>query len=135
MAISFLVKFIIRGNNMVKLMNIKIWLIIILLSFGFTNVNAVNIGDKVYVVLGNGSSGYVKQAHVTKVGTERSKVDWTNCSDCNRWVENSRFYYNYDSAQKVVDKMDAEDISFGEVAGTLAVLGFIGAIIHSASKK
>ena len=120
---------------MSKFKSNKICLIFILLFLGFTNANAANVGDKVYIVLGNGSSGYVKQAHVSKVGAERSKVDWTNCSDCNRWVKNSRFYYTYDSAQKVVDKMDAEDISFGEVAGSLAVIGLIGAIIHSASKK
>jgi hypothetical protein len=132
---SFLVKFIIRGKNMMKIKNTKAWLIIIFLSFGFTNANAVSLGDKIYVVLGNGSSGYVKQAYVLKVGSERSKVDWTNCSDCNRWVKNERFYYSYDSAQEIVDKMDSEDISFGEVAGTIAVIGIIGAFIHAASKK
>jgi len=119
---------------MLKFKSLKIGLILTLLLLGFTNVNAVSIGDKIYVVLGNGSSGYVKQAHITKVGSESSKVDWTNCSDCARWVDNSRFYYTYDSAQKVVDRMDSEDISVGEVVGTVAVIGFLGALIHEATK-
>ena len=119
---------------MLKFKSLKIGLILTLLLLGFTNANAVSVGDKIYVVLGNGSSGYVKQAHVTKAGSEASKVDWTNCSDCARWVDNSRFYYTYDSAQEVVDKMDAEDISFGEVAGTVAVIGIIGAFIHAMNK-
>jgi len=130
-----LVKFIIQGNNMLKIQNIKRWFTFTLLFLVITSSNAVDIGDKVYVVLGNGSSGYVKQAYVTKVGSQSSKVDWINCSDCNRWVENTRFYYSYDSAQKIVDKMDAEDISFGEVVGTIAVIGLIGAFIHAVSKK
>lgn len=120
---------------MLKSKNIKKWFTFTLLFFMVTSVNAINIGDKVYIVLGNGSSGYVKQAYVTKVGSESSKVDWTNCSNCQRWVANTRFYYSYDSAQKIVDKMDAEDISFGEVAGTIAVIGIIGALIHAANKK
>jgi len=124
-----------KYDNRFKFKNTKIWLIFTLLFLGFTNASAVSVGDRVYVVLGNKSSAYVKKAYVSKVGDERSKVDWTNCSDCNRWVENVRFYYTYDSAQKVVDKMDADDISFNEVAGAVAVIGIIGAFIHSVSKK
>jgi hypothetical protein len=119
---------------MSKLKSFKIWLIFTLLFLGFTNANAVSVGDRVYVVLGDGSSAYVKKAHVSKVGDATSKVDWTNCSTCARWVSNARFYYSYDSAQKIVDKMDAEDISFAEIAGTAIVIGGIVALIQAMSK-
>lgn len=114
--------------------NIKILLIFTILFLGFTNASAVNVGDRVYVIFGSGSSAYVKKAHVSKVGSNRSKVDWYNCSSCDRWISNSSFYYSYNSAQKVVEKMDADDISFGAVAGTAIIVGGLWALIQSANK-
>lgn len=114
---------------MLKYQNIKVWLIFILLFVGFINLNAtdinttninsknvniINIGDKIYVILGEGSNARVESGSILKVGKSNSRVRWDSCSDCQRWVANSTFYYSLSKANKVTEQMDLEDMSMSD---------------------
>lgn len=117
---------------MPKYKNVKIWSIFILFFLGFislnaTDVNATNlttkdmnitkVGDTVYVIFGEKSYAKVESGTIKRVGTHNSQVSWSSCSDCQKWVANSSFYYTLNKANKVTEQMELDDLSMSDCGG------------------
>jgi len=82
---------------------------------------AVDVGDRVYGVFGSHDSNLrIESGYVTTAGNSSSKVEWDNCYNCNKWINNSNLWYDRSSAQVYVNKKDSEHTSIGEAAGAVA---------------
>ena len=91
-------------------------------SFGKGCANAYPKGTKVYASFGKGSAARTVSGYVEYEGSSTSKVDWTNCYSCSKWVSTSNLSTSWSTANETTKRVKRRG-TVRKVATAAAVIG------------